>query len=146
MRECSYHRFRWQLTILGPPRWPAYALQEPLKEELWRIQRQQIIVPLGVDMTSKWCNSFMLVPKANSKVRLCTDPPRLKEMLIRPVHRCPMLNNILPRLVGVKYFMLIDARSGYHNLKLGDKSYLTTFSCPFGRYQYVILPFGAVPL
>ena len=41
---------------------------------------------------------------------------------------------------------IIDASSGYHNLKLDTQSsYLTTFSCPFGRYHYKCLPFGAVP-
>ena len=34
--------------------------------------------------------------------------------------------------------MLIDTSSGYHNLKLNEKSYLTTFSFPFGRYQYLL--------
>ena len=45
----------------------------------------------------------------------------------------PMLNDIFPRLKGFKYVTLIDlidASSGYHNLKLKDKSsYLVTFSC-----------------
>ena len=41
---------------------------------------------------------------------------------------------------------IIDVSSGYHNLKLDKQSsYLTTFSCLFGRYQYKHLPFGAVP-
>ena len=36
---------------------------------------------------------------------------------------------------------------GYHNLKLDEKSsYLTTFACPFGWYQYEQLPFRAVPV
>ena len=35
--------------------------------------------------------------------------------------------------------MLIDASSKYHNLEHdGISSYLTTFSCPFGRYHYII--------
>ena len=39
---------------------------------------------------------------------------------------------------------LIDASSGYHNLKLDVKSsYLTTFACQIGRYWYARLPFGA---
>ena len=39
---------------------------------------------------------------------------------------------------------VIDASSGYHNLKLDKQSsYLTTFACPFGRYTYKQLPFGA---
>ena len=42
---------------------------------------------------------------------------------------------------------IIDASCGYHNLKLDEKSsYLMTFACPFGRYRYKQLPFGAVPV
>ena len=81
-----------------------------------------MIVPLSNDMTSEWCNSFVLVPKANEKVRLCRDLARLNKVLIRPIHMGLILNDILPRLADMKYLMLIDASSGYHNLTLYDKS------------------------
>ena len=98
-------------------------------------KKQQIIAPLGVDDTSEWCNSFMLICKANGKVRLHLDPARLNKVLIRPVHRDLMLNDILPRLAVVTNLMLMDVSLGYHNLTVGGKSsYLTVFSCPFGRY------------
>ena len=78
-----------------------------------------------------------LVPKANGKVRPCLDPARLNQALIRPVHQGPTLDDILPTLNNMQYISIIDASSGYHNLKLDKQSsYLTTFSCPFGRYQY----------
>ena len=89
----------------------------------------------------------MLVPKANGKVRLCLDPVRLNQALIRPVHRGPTLNDILPKLNNVKYMSMIDTSSGYHNSKLDERSsYLTTFACPFGRYQYKQLLFRAAPV
>ena len=45
---------------------------------------------------------------------------------------------------NAKYLFLIDASSGYHNLKLDERSsYLMTFTCLFGRYRYKRLPFGA---
>ena len=74
------------------------------------------------------------------------DPARLNQAFIRQVHQGPTLNDILPKLNNVQYMSIIGRSSGYHNLKL-DKhsSYLTTFSCPFRRYQYKQLPFGAVP-
>ena len=50
--------------------------QVPLKDELDRLQKQQIIVPPGVNETSEWCNSFALVLKANGIVELCLDPAR----------------------------------------------------------------------
>ena len=93
-----------------------------------------IIALLGIDEISEWCNSFEVVPKANGKVQLCLDPARLSQALIRPIQRGSTLNDILPKLTGVKYMLIIDARSRYHNLKLDKKSsYLTTFACQFGR-------------
>ena len=101
-------------------------------------------MPLGVDETSEWCNSLVLVPKATGKVGLCLDPAQLNQALIRLVHRCPILNDNLPKLNNVQYMSIINESSGYHNLKLDKQSsYLTTFSCPFGRYLYKCLPFGA---
>ena len=64
-------------------------------------------------------------------------------MLIILVHRGLTLNAILPNLAGMKYPTPIDVSLGYDNLILDEmSSYLTIFSCPFGRYQYIRLLFG----
>ena len=98
---------------------------------------------MGVDETSEWYNSFVLVPNANGKVRLCLDPAHLNQALIRPVHRGPTLNDILPNLNNVRNLSLIDVSSRYHSLRLNEKSsYLTTFTCQFGIYRYTRLSFG----
>ena len=119
-----------------------------IQEKLKRLQEQATTAPLGVDETLEWCNSFVLVPKFNVKVRLCLDLACLNQALIRPIHRGPTLNDILLKLNNAKYISLIDAdaSSGYHNLKLDEKSsYFTMFVCQFGRYRYKQLPFGAAP-
>ena len=87
----------------APPRCVAYALQEPIKDELDWLQKLDAITLLGVDETAEWCNTYVLVSKANGELRLCLDSVRLNQALIRPVHRGPMLNGILPRLNNVKY-------------------------------------------
>ena len=116
----------------APLRCLASILQNPF-QELERLQKLDILALLGVDKTLEWCNSFVLVSKANGKVRLCLDPACLNQALIRPIHRRPTLNNILPMLNNAKYLSLIDARSSYSNLKLDAKSlYLTMFACQFG--------------
>ena len=69
---------------------------------------QQIIVPLGVDGH-----------KANGTVILCLHLVQLQGT--------NTLNDILPRLTGVEYLTLIDASSGYHNLKFNEILYLMTF-------------------
>ena len=50
------------------PRCVAYAPQEPSRKDLERLQKLQLLVPLGVDETAKWCNSFVIVPKPNGTV------------------------------------------------------------------------------
>ena len=58
----------------APPKHVAYVLQKPFKEELKCLQEKDIITPLGVDKALEWCNSFVLLPKANGEVMLCLDP------------------------------------------------------------------------
>ena len=69
----------------APPRHVAYSLQEPYKKELENLQKQQIILALGVDETSDWCNSFTLLPKPKVNVCQCLDLAKLNQTLIRPV-------------------------------------------------------------
>ena len=81
--------------------------------------------------------------KPNGKIRLCLDPKDLNNAIKRPHYYTPTFDDILPKLNGAKYFSILDARSGYWNLKLDEKSsLLTTFNTPFGRYKYNRLPFG----
>ena len=60
-------------TYQALPRRVACALLKLLKVELEWIQKQEIIVLLGIDEMSEWQKSFILVPKPNGKVRLCLD-------------------------------------------------------------------------
>ena len=86
---------------------------------------------------------FCTCPQTNGKLRLCLDPARLKQVLKRLVLRKPTLNDILPKLNNAQYLSLIDAHSGYYNLKLDEKSsYLTQFTCQFDRYRYKRQQFG----
>ena len=43
----------------------------------------------------------------------------------------------------MKFVKVIDALKWYHEVQLDEESSaLTTFSTPFGRYQYARLPYG----
>ena len=47
------------------------------------------------------------------------------------------------KLKGVRVFFTIDLRSGYHHIALG-KSFRakTAFVTPFGKYKFLMVPFG----
>ena len=92
-----------------------------------------------------WVNSLVCVAKTIGALRLCLDPKNLNCAIKRPYYFTPTLEDILPKLNGAKYFSILDACSGYWNIKLDqESSLLTTFNSPFGRYRFLCLPFGLV--
>ena len=47
------------------------------------------------------------------------------------------------KLKGAKVFSTIDLRSGYHHIALGkDSRAKTAFVTPFGKYEFLMVPFG----
>ena len=50
---------------------------------------------------------------------------------------------IFSQLNGAKYFSTLDLRAGYHHIGLtADSIPKTAFTSPFGKYEYVRVPFG----
>ena len=57
----------------------------------------------------------------------------------------PMLKveDIFSKLNGATYFTTLDLRTGYHHMPLDKPSIpKTAFNSPFGKYEYVKVPFG----
>ena len=47
------------------------------------------------------------------------------------------------KLKGAKFFSTIDLRSGYYHIALGKESRAkTAFVMPFGKYEFLQVPFG----
>ena len=80
-----------------------YMLQKPFKDDVKRSQKQQVIVPLGMDERSERYSSFILVPNPNRKVRLYLDPTRHNQELVKPEHKGPTTNDIFPKLYALSY-------------------------------------------
>ena len=55
------------------------------------------------------------------------------------------VKDIFSKLKGATYFNTLDLCAGYHHIPL-DKSSIpkTAFNLPFGKYEYVKVPFGLV--
>ena len=54
----------------------------------------------------------------------------------------PKVEDIFSKLNRAKYFSTLDLRAGYHHIPL-DRSLITktAFNSPFGKYEYVKVPF-----
>lgn len=96
-----------------------------------------------MDTPTDWISSYVIREKANKDVRLCLDPKPLNQALKRNHYPMPTLEDVLPELSNAKLYSVCDVRNGFWHCQLTeDSSYLTTFSTPFGRFRWTVLPFG----
>ena len=122
------------------PRRIPVALKEQLKVKLDSLVAQGIITP--VTTPTPWISNLVAIKKPG-KLRVCIDPRELNHAIRRPKYQMPILDEILPGLSNARLFSVLDAKDGFHQVKLDEESsYLTTFWSPYGRYRYLRMPFG----
>ena len=113
----------------------------------WKTYRSKNICTTGNQLDIWVVQQLYFGVKRIGTIHLCWDPARLKQILIRSVHRGPTVSDIFLKQSNVGYLTLIGADWGYHNLKLCKKlSGPTTFACQFGRCRCTSLPIGMVPV
>ena len=55
----------------------------------------------------------------------------------------PKIDEMYAKLKGAKFFSTIDLRSGYYHIALGkDSRAKMAFVTPFGKYEFLQVPFG----
>ena len=128
--------------VIHPPRRVLESLKESVKKKLSRMIQLDIIEK--VDQPTGWVNSVVYVTKPSGEIRICLDPKDLNTWTRRPHHYTHAKDDILPQLQGASVFTILDARSGYWNVKLDESKLLTTFNTPYGPYCFRRFPFGLV--
>ena len=59
------------------------------------------------------------------------------------LHPLPKIDEMYAKLKDAKVFSNIDLRSGYYHIALGkDSRAKTAFVMPFGKYEFLMAPFG----
>lgn len=90
-----------------------------------------------------WVNSMVTVVKPNGKLRICIDPRDLNKAIKREHYPMRTIEEIVARIPNAKVFSVLDASSGFWQVKLDcESAKLCTFNTPFGRYMFTRLPFG----
>lgn len=122
------------------PRRLPVAMKQDLEEELRNMEQMGIIKK--EEHYTDWISNITMVKK-EGKTRICLDPRELNKVLKDTKHQLPTLDEILAEIGEAKIFSTVDAKKGFWQLKLNEKSSkLTTFWTPFGKYRYLRLPFG----
>lgn len=125
------------------PRRVPQKLRAEMKKQLDEMEDMGVITK--VNEYSEWTSNILIV-RRNDKLRLCIVPVDLNKALLDVKYQIPKLEEILPELHQAKVFSCLDAKKGFWNLKLDEKSSkLTTFVTPFGNYRFLRMPFGIKP-
>ncbi|XP_041461547.1 uncharacterized protein K02A2.6-like [Lytechinus variegatus] len=118
----------------------AVPLKGELKQKLDELEQRGILKK--VSAPTDWVSNTVLVKKPG-KLRICLDPRELNRALKRPHYLMPTMDDILPKLAKAKVFSVLDAKDGFWQVKLTERSsLLTTFATPFGRCRWTRMPFG----
>ena len=133
----------------------------PLKHYEWVQREIESLECAGVitKSMSKWASPIVIVPKKSApgefpKRRLCVDFRKVNELQQEvitagktkgqiSIHPLPKIDEMYAKLKGAKVFSTIDLTSGYHHITLGKSSRAkTAFVMPFGKYEFLMAPFG----
>ena len=127
--------------IVHPPRKVPVTLRPKIQKELKRMEELDVIEK--VEEPTDWVNSMVTIIKPNGKLRICIDPRDLNKAVKRDYYPMTTIDEIVTRMPNAKVFSVLDARSGFWQVKLDTPSArLCTFNTPFGRYMFKRLPFG----
>ena len=126
-----------------------------VQEEIETLERAGVITK----SMSPWASPIVVVPKKSQpgeppRKRLCIDFRKINDLQQKVIIEgkskgclslipLPKIDEMYTKLKGAKFFSTIDLRSGYYHIALGkDSRAKTAFVMPFGKYEFLQVPFG----
>ena len=115
-----------------------------MKYHEWVKDEIEKLLPAKVIRTScsSWSVPIIVVPKGNRGKCLVIHYRALNKVTRKFTWPMPNVEDIFSKLNGATYFTTLDRRTGYYHIPL-DKSSIPkmAFNLPFGKYEYVKVPF-----
>ena len=94
---------------------------------------------------SSWSAPIIVVPEGDGGKCLVIDYRALNKVTRKFTWPMPKVEDIFSKLNGATDFTTLDLQAGYHHIPLDKPSIpKTAFNSPFGKYEYIKVPFGLV--
>ena len=123
------------------PRRLSPRLEEEVRQELNQLERMGVIR----ESHSPWAAPVVCARRKDGRLRLAIDYRRVNaKSAAATLHPIPLMEDLVDRLANARYFSVLDAKSGYHQLPLHPPdSEVTAFVVPWGHYEWADrTPFG----
>lgn len=106
-------------------------LQENLKSKRIRPSKSPMASP------------FFFVKKKDGRLRPVQDYHKLNDMTVKNRYPLPLIQDLIGKLKGARYFTKLDVRWGYNNVRIreGDK-WKAAFRTPRGLFEPLVMFFG----
>ena len=115
------------------------AWKDQLKAEISSLLDTGIIRP----SKSPW--SFPMVPvrKPDGSVRLCIDYRKLNAITTPDPYAIPLIDSLIDQLSEATILTKLDMNKGFYQIQVAEADIpKTAFSTPWGKYEFVRMPFG----
>ena len=109
-----------------------------IKEEIEKLLTAKVIH----SSRSSWSALIIVVPKGDGGKHLVIDYCAFNNITRNFTWPMPKVEDMFSKLNGAKYFITLDLHAGYHHIPLDEPSIpKMVFNSPFGKYEYVKVPF-----
>ena len=160
LEVCTHHIYLEEeaKSVRQPQRRLNPHMQEVVRAEVLKLLQAGIIYPIS---DSTWVSPTQVVPKKlgvttvhNEKGeemptclttgwRVCIDYRRLNEVTRKGHFPLPFMDQLLEWISGQPFYCFLDGYSGYFQIEIAvENQEKTTFTCLFGTYAYMRMPFG----
>lgn len=110
-----------------------------LATQLQELLEKWIIRP----SVSPWRAPVLFVKKKDGRMRFCIDYRELNKLTIKNRYPPPIIDDLFDRLKDVVYFLKIDLRTSYQQLKTNPEDVpKAAFRTQYGHYEFLVMCFG----